>query len=198
MIKSFFLFSAYSSPLELCSHVPKIWEQRTEWYEAFFRLLNGAFDPVSLGVHCVEWESWAKFGYYKISQPVLAFWRSWKISLLKMRHETLEALHSRKYSPSPFRWEGRTFIKISYLHFIPSVSFPVVPWSQIVQITHVFREWIVKGSLQCEIFPRLGWLGKAWMLFWTWDAVHFCSGKEPKPCRETYTQSSHLHQCTYR
>lgn len=76
---------------------------------------------VMIQYSCVKWRSWAKFGYHKQRRSVLAVWRRWGKELM-VPDAWSPAEQGMKYLPFPFRWEGRTLIKVSCLHPHPSAA----------------------------------------------------------------------------
>ena len=121
---AFFFSSAYSNPLELCFNMPKLLDQRKKKYN-IFKMIKWSFDPRSFRVCCVWPESWARFGYYEISQTRASCLEKMRTISLMVPNAGNPAEQGMKYLPFPFRWDGRALIKISYLHFHLSTSFPV-------------------------------------------------------------------------
>lgn len=163
---------------------------------SFLELTKQCFWPWELGVHCVEGESGAKLGYYQISQNSVSFLERMRTISLMVTGACSPAEKGMKYSPSPFKWEGRALFKILYLHFHPQPAFQFVPCSQIVQRIWGNKLWGRLYNMSAEFSLRQIWLGKAWMLFWTWEVVPLCLRKEPKSCRGAETCGGHLPACT--
>lgn len=121
---AFFFFSAYFNPLELCFNMPKLLDQRKK-NTTFSRWSSDLLTPEVSGFVVCGRESWSRFGYYEISQTRASCLEKMRTISLMVPNAWNPAEQGMKYLPSPFRWDGRALIKISYLHFHLSTSSPV-------------------------------------------------------------------------
>ena len=91
----------------------------------FSRWSSDLLTPEVSGFAVCGREIWARFGYYEISQTRASYLEKMRTISLMVPNAWNPAEQGMKYLPSPFRWDGRALIKISYLHFHLSTSFPV-------------------------------------------------------------------------
>lgn len=152
-------------------------------------MMKQCFWPWKSGCSLCGVDSWAKFGYYEISQTSVSF-LVWMRNISLMGPDTWSsAEQGMKYLPSLFRWERRTLIKISYLHFHPSTSFPVCAMFSDCSKNSCLRGMnCEEASTICVLnFPLTGMAGKSLnTFFWTGQAVQFCFYKEAASHREKH------------